>query len=267
MEKFFVKPKPEADPVEKVLLSPSDVEHKLREGIKTEAIKDVVWQMYELVKKIAPHADQYDSIISDDASGRLVSLFLKKVLDPLRSKGSLPLKLRFIVGDKNDPGRSLRIEGFLMKNKENLGKILLSTEFIYSGNTIEDFIRALEFSGIPFDLAALTVSADTLSRGYGNLNIDLMGSRVSVNNGSEHILYSGEISSEGLSFYGKEKFAGVKKNRNNPSLFPLRYKGLKGEGLSAEEKETKEKEVQQHVNQARRDIDLLAKRVVEFLEK
>lgn len=267
MEKFFVKPKPEADPVEKVLLNPSDIEHKLGEGIKTEAIKDVVWQMYELVKKIAPHADQYDSIISDDASGRLVSLFLKKVLDALRSKERFPLKLRFIAGDKDDPDRSRRIERFLMKNKENLGKILLSTEFIYGGGTIKDFVNALESSGIPFDLAALTISADVLSKSSKNLNFDLTGNRVSIEGGSAHVLYSGEISNEGLSFYGQEKSAGVKKYRSGGLLFPLRYKDLVGEGLSAEEKQTKEKEVQQHINQARRDIDLLAKRVAEFLEK
>lgn len=267
MEKFFVKHKPEADPMEKVLLNRSDIEHKLREGIKTEAIKDVVWQMYELVKKIAPHADQYDSIISDDASGRLVSLFLKKVLDTLRSKGSLPLKLKFIVGDKNDPDRSLRIKKFLVKNKENLGKVLLSTDFISGGETIKDFINALESSGVPFDLATLTISADTFSESSKNLNLDLIGNRVSIESGSEHALYPGEISSQGLSFYGQEKSAGVKKYRGGPLLFPFRYKDLVGEGLPDEERRSKEKEVQQYVNQARRDIDLLAKRVAESLEK
>lgn len=249
------------------MLDSLDMKHKLGEGIKTEAIKNVVWQMYALVKKIASHADQYDSIISDDASGRLVSLFLKKVLDTLRSKGSLPLKLRFIAGDQNDPDRSLRMERFLTKNKENLGKVLLSTEFIYYGKTIKDFIKALESSGIPFDLAALTISTDALSKDSENLNIDLMGNRVSIKNGSEHVFYYGENSSEGLSLYGQEKSAGVKKYRGGGLLFPLRYKDLVGEGLSTEEKQTKEKEVQQRVKEARRDIELLAKRVVEFLEK
>src|SRR3989338_10702411 len=102
----------------------------LSEGIETSVIKDLSFDMFKLARNLKERALTYDTIVSDDASGRLVSLFLKKVFDGLRKKQNQPpVKINFISSGRSISKDKLNaINNFLDKNKNKFGRVLLVTE-------------------------------------------------------------------------------------------------------------------------------------------
>ena len=75
----------------------------------------------------------YDTILSDDASGRLVSLFLREIIDRQRKKlgKNGELRTNFIAAGHRFPMKS--VEGFIVEHKKDFGRTLVATEYIASG--------------------------------------------------------------------------------------------------------------------------------------
>ncbi len=98
-------------------------------------------QVFELHR-----ANPFSSIVSDEASGRFVTVFLRKVL---RSNSALPVVCV-------DPGRDLS-EAFAQNElRRHLGsRPLLATEAIYSGKACVHIVTALREIGLSPVVAAL----------------------------------------------------------------------------------------------------------------
>lgn len=224
----------------------------LTEGIENIRIKDVALYMFKLARELKERALGYDTILSDDASGRLVSLFLKRVFDGLRKKQNQPpVGIRFIASGRwLSAEKPHAIKDLLFENKEKLGKVLLVTEYIETGKSIAKIVKILNSFGIDFDLAALTVSNVT-----GRVR-DLRRS------GLRGDFFFGNESYErgGMQLHGKSSLSGVTKNTESGSPFPERFK----DKTTVEEKRLR---VQEVVNRSRKDIDNLAKKTIELLEK
>lgn len=246
MERIPELPKTRGQEEEKQFLNSPELQERLSEGIETVLIKELVLEMAELANKTKEKALEYDSIISDDASGRLVSLFLKRVFDVSRKKAKLPLlNLRFIAG-----GRHMileteeNIKKYLEKNKEKLGRVLLVTEYVERGESLKNLISLFGLLGIDFDIAALTVRED----GLKNLQSVQWGGK----------LYYGDLSTRGLRAHGRIAESGV--FRKGVSPFPHR-------SFEREGREEDRIRVKRETAQARKDIKLLAKKVLKLLEK
>lgn len=157
-----------------------------------------------LVLELGPKLQEYETVLSDDASGRLVSLLLWKVINKKRrAVGLKSADICFIAGGYRGDlseydGKSKRapaLTEFINSKKASLGQVLLVTEYIHSGRSIKNLIEMLEECGAMFDLASVSI----------NKNPEEYPSKI------RNRLYYGAIGDEGMSFYGKPFIAGVEK--------------------------------------------------------
>lgn len=226
-----------------------DAEEKLRKINITELMKNLkatsFWEkeglvaLIKLVGKLAKKIGEYENIISDDASGRLVSLTLQKIINRIRVNHNKNLaKILFVAGGAGINNRKLSINKLIENNKDKLGKTLLVTDYIQSGESIEQLIKILDSNNINFDVAAISVENDPESK------------NVSYSENLLKRLYYGEHGMAGLVFYSKGFFAGVYKNANTKEPFPERDF----------DKPTKA------MRDVREDINLIADKIIEAIK-
>ncbi len=206
---------------------------QLRKMIKTELFsrQETLEDLSRLVFELGDKITDYDTILSDDASGRLVSRLLWEISSTERKKiAKKTANGYFIAGGqpiKRDNDKA--ITAFLEKNKQKLGKTLLVTEYIESGKSIMSLIKLLENEGIDFDVA--TVSIHFPPQEYNR--------RLSKR------LYYGSEGPSGEFLYGHPLFAGVRKLRpiagepvtRHESAHPYAHKDWTEEGLVQEARE------------------------------
>ena len=132
---------------------------------------------FELKEEI-PH---YDTIISDDVSGRLVSLFLREVINKEKIEiNEQPVQTYFIAGvsscyeDDFNKAKVKKIEEFISLKFPSIKKALLVTEFIANGNTLNPIVKNLEKQDISFDIASVSISLEFLDK---FLDIDMKQKR------------------------------------------------------------------------------------------
>ncbi len=163
----------------------------------------VVQAAARLVVELRDRLPRYDTILSDDASGRLVSLLLKRIIDHKKEEAGGKKTATFFLASGRHSSTAIdkSIRKFISKKKNELGKTLLVTEYIETGKSIEKLAKALEDKHIDFDIAALSI--DRLPQHYGNSEFP------------RH-LYYGSLGKQGLSFYDQESFGGVTKGEKGP---------------------------------------------------
>lgn len=170
-----------------------------------------------LTLELGDRLEQYDTILSDDASGRLVTLLLKNIADRKRKeKGQNPTRVFFVAGghyekEEKKPAKNA-VEEFIASKREELGKTLLVTEHIFSGKSIMLLINILENQGVDFDVAAVSI----LSRPYSTE--DTYDYRLTKR------LYYGSIGNAGYYMYGQRLQAGVHKTiKGQTQAHPVKH--------------------------------------------
>ena len=226
-----------------------DVEERLRKINIIELMKNFkaisFWEkegltaLLKLIIKLKENIGKYESIVSDDASGRLVSLILQKIANKIRKDNDKDqIRVLFIAGGSGIQNRKIAINKLIENNKNKLGRTLLVTDYIQTGESIEKFMEILNDNNINFDVAAVSVSDDPKS--------------------SHHLysknllkrLYYGEFGNAGLQFYSRISFAGVYKNSTSREPFPeLQYNKTTDE-----------------MKNIREDINLLADKAIEAIK-
>src|SRR3989338_7037828 len=117
--------------------------------------KITIEYLARLVLELRERILQYYTILSDDASGRLPSLLILKIIKKLKG-GNMP-QIYFLAGGRyTELERREQIRIFLKKNKDKFGKTLLVTEYIRTGGSIGNLIALLEKDNIIFDTASVT---------------------------------------------------------------------------------------------------------------
>ena len=104
-----------------------------------------------LLVKLRDQIKSFDSIIGDDSSGRLVSLFMKSTIENVADKN---IPTFFLQGRK---GLTEKRKKFLTGKKDGLGKTLVITEFIERGGNIKNLTKPLEELGIDFQVASAQI--------------------------------------------------------------------------------------------------------------
>ncbi len=177
----------------------------------------------------------YGTIISDDASGRLVSLFFRKIVNEKREElGKEPTSTYFLTprrGMYKEVNRG--IESFLKEKVNPQEKVLIATEHIDSGASLSTMVRSLENQDVEFDIASISI----------NKNFRLP-------DGLERKVIYASRSKDGLALYNGV-FTGVTKNI--PEDIGIHPKKRQGE------------EAQRFLNQARDEIGLIADEVSKVL--
>lgn len=186
----------------------------------------------------------YQLIIGDDASGRNPALLLNRVIqDIYQEKGYELPKILFFAGSKQvpeeeKPEKIKRISDFLTHGKDSsyynfdgVKKVLIVTDFIETGASLDPIVSALQGQGIDFDVASISGS---LEERWGKT-----------------IFYGSDSDSPPL-MYGKDSLSGVyKNNKNSGDIFSKPTAGNL-EGIMDK------KDVNKNVADTREDVALLA---------
>jgi len=168
----------------------------------------IIEALARLTLELGDRFGQYDTIISDDASGRLMALLLKDIADRKRKeKDKSSTRIFFIAGGqhkKEDIEPAIEaVEKFIMRRRDELGKTLLVTEHISSGKSTTRLINILEDQGIDFDVATISI-------------FPYPDSPTSFDYKLRSRLYYGEISTTGDSLWKQTLPAGVHKVLEGP---------------------------------------------------
>lgn len=213
----------------KSVINFDDLKKKVRSKIfKKEVIIDLLLLAYKLKDKLSA----YKTFLSDDASGRLVTLFLRKIA---KSKGLSPQT--FFIASGRDTDLS-KVKKFLKSKKEGMGKVLVITEYIGSGDSISNLSRLLTSIKIDHKIATLYM------HGMGFVKSEVMN-KITVGNLS---LFSGVPP-----LYHAEKFSGVTKSNEYKEVIKRAHPERSKEAFN------KELSNQNPLKIARQDINIIAK--------
>lgn len=113
---------------------------------------------YRLSKNLYDNLLDFDTIIVDDASGRLVGLFTWHLVNLARNDNDLsPARIIFIAGGRDiTDDREQNISTFFQH--QNIQNALLVTEYASSGQSIQKLKQILENNQIPVQTAALSTN-------------------------------------------------------------------------------------------------------------
>jgi hypoxanthine phosphoribosyltransferase len=163
----------------------------------------------KLVENLGEKLATYDTILSDDASGRLVSLVLRKVINEARKSKGVEGGVRtyFLAVGEHGHKISDEIKKFIQTKKPEIKKVLVVTEYIDSGKSIGKIIDILDDLNFNFDIATLSLS----------------GKLTSYKHSITNRLYYGESNSVlGVTFWGNNEMTGVKKGVHDISPHPVK---------------------------------------------
>lgn len=118
---------------------------------------------------------EYTIIIGDDTSGRIPTVIIGGVIKELYNKKNLPSPLvRFIAGGSfshkgivskfNEYAEKLRGEGEEQFGSNRAQKVLIVTEFMGTGRTLEPLIMNFKAKGMPCDVAAVGFGKNIFQR-------------------------------------------------------------------------------------------------------
>lgn len=252
-ESLFLKPKEKKTKQEvpaRLDLSGLDQEKLLAE-MQSDIFKheELIEALMKLVENLGSKLGDYEMILSDDASGRLPSLFLRKIINAIREKGKKESAKTFFVAGGRHPnerkeGTKSEIEHFIAGKKPK-GRMLLVTEYIETGRSIERIMDVLDNQSIDYDVATVSVGRDPKEDPYYSEKL------------KKRLIY-GKVGMSGIKLFNKPAYSGVTKST---------------ESLNEEE----EQKMSPHphrsnraepnlMRQAREDIEILAQAVIDKIK-
>ena len=123
----------------------------------------LLYGIAKLLRQIGPNIDTYDVVISDEVSGRLLSLLLSRLINNRRHvKNNTGIRTYFLVKNGNDESKQYVLP-------DNLKKGLLVTELVGTGKSIRILRNMLSSSNIELDVACLS---------FGNFNGNFLHSKL-----------------------------------------------------------------------------------------
>jgi hypoxanthine phosphoribosyltransferase len=229
-----------------------------------EEIKGLLEPMKKILERLRPdiEAGAYQLVIGDDASGRIPTLIVSKVIKEIyRTKGYPELDIRFIAGGGSGYGQTslseitLSLKEHVLSPKilserrelireikdDSEGKLkraLIVTDIIETGKSLRPLVTALNSEGMAVDIAAVNAAPE--NRKYYSKNI--LGSRVINGCGSPNI-------------YSKPYISGVEKNVGD--LFAESYKKVQEHGIPPED-------IQKDIYDAREDVKEISRRLMDW---
>jgi len=202
---------------------------ELSTEMKTSSFKDIkaLEMFFKLVGNLHDKLATYDTIISDDSSGRLVSLVLRKVIEEAKKRKRIEggVHTYFVAAGRHGHRITNQMSDFLQSKKPEIQKALVVTEYIETGQSIGRIVDVLRSLDIKFDIATLSIS-NKLSRYSSKI--------------TRRLYYGEPNSSDGLKFYNRKNMTGITKSDTSPHPVKSREPDF------------------EEINNARQDINRLA---------
>ncbi|MDX1535730.1 MAG: hypothetical protein R3346_03155 [Candidatus Spechtbacterales bacterium] len=223
--------------------------NKMQNAERLRAIDEAMEGFGKIVLELKEKIGDYDAILSDDASGRLISLILREVFKNEKGEG---LPTNFVLAGRylEYPRRIEKMKEYLEDRLEGVEKILIVTEYIETGRGLSKLLNVLREMGIDFDIAALSTSRALPQVSYLESFDDLIVGKKDSNIGVNL-------------FYKRPEYSGVDKQRQGayprdemPDISELPAHPAKARKFNAET-----------VNEARHDVKIIAEELSKLLEK
>lgn len=260
-----------------------------KNGYNFEEIKKLEEPIGNLVVQLEEGilGERYDAIIGDDASGRIPTLVIRKIIedrihklhpDLTAEEQREALKTYFVTGaasvtyeqfKKVFPVGSIldNMKGPIDQSNADLLKYfksikpkikkraLLITEYIATGDSITGLAKTLKKVGIPFDVASVIVKSQAYDK--ANKNISLSG-------GS---LFMGGFGHALPDIYGQKHISGVVKKTSEfekgSQKLDIHTKPFLKEISEKNETDFKYEDPSKDIAMAREDVSLMADRILE----
>lgn len=191
----------------------------------------------ELLPAIRSH--EYSTIVGDDSSGRVATLVLRKFIAEAYKRDGVesPKTIFYAGGYTKDPrgGRDYKnpkvfdaIAEDFKKVKKDSGKVLIVTEYIIRGATMDNLVFALAQSGAECEVATLAMAEgkDKFLHEHNNLQTLI----------KTKIISGGEITPDKMiPFYNEPEIAGVKKEWVSKNIHTRPLGKIKGDVSNAKE--------------------------------
>ena len=211
--------------------------------------------MISLAEKLKDKIEkgEYDTLISDDVGGRIPTLILREImLGKGRYDNENKLNTFFVAGGRNPDLEAL--DEYFKSKASVAGKVLLITECMFSGWSIERLRKLLEKNHIKdFDVASVYSKGEAMQRFPKQFGLF----------GKRRGLFYGKKSNSVPSLYGVDKvIGGVKKRSGAQHPFSLRKGFLESKDV-LDNSLGRATESQEHVKKAREDVHTMAERVLE----
>jgi len=134
----------------------------LAEKISTPPLKDrkFLESMARLILELGDDLPTYDTVLSDEISGRLPTLILMNIIDRKRREKGIQTKVKtyFLTGgDMLNHQHLFSVENFIRGSSGKIKKALLVTDAISTGRSVMEFSNILESANVDFDIATVSI--------------------------------------------------------------------------------------------------------------
>jgi hypothetical protein len=210
-----------------------------------EITRTIVESLNFLTREIQDEIPYYDSIIGDDVSGRLPTLFFREIINKKKAEENKePVQTYFLTSKR---GRKKEINEGIHQfiSKKEIKKTLVVTEHVGSGYSLKPIVSSLKENNIDYDIVAISRDHFIL---FNNLDPEIKEIRKKLKFYSE--------GTDGLFFHTNfhiKKLGGIEKDRHEKTKIHSN-------------REIIDKNHREAINQARKDIALIADVVYKNLE-
>ena len=194
-----------------------------------------------LVIELEDEIQNYDTLLSDDASGRRVTLFFKELINKKREALGKSRVQTYFLANRGVRNRQA-IEEFIRQKKSSIHKALLVTEHISTGQSINGLAEAIGKEHVDFDVAAVSIS-QRLGEYYHK-----------IGDWIKRLRYGTRGDMAGLILYNQPSMAGVTKN-----------KGYEDKGAGSAHPTKYEKPDRELMKRARHDMKLMAEEISKLI--
>lgn len=223
------------------------------------------------LKDMIDHGE-YNTLISDEAAARLPTLILREVIKNKAPNGK-DLNTYFLalgegmhpdidpisIEDRDESERKFLLDNpqkFILRNKDSLKKALIVTEHIHTGNTIVQIMREFDEVGYTnYDIATISQYHDYFKNWVEN---------------DGHKFFTGkgiDITKTNSKGIGYKRLSGVRKEEDGASYyqdekFRRAIFGAHPVRRFSPGSSNYDKEEQDNVNKARKDIKIIAQEII-----
>lgn len=217
----------------------------------------------KILSQLKPHIDsgEYKVIIGEDASGRIPAFAMHKILSAIyQANGFSPPQTRFVAGSRDNTW----LKDIFQKKKSNLreyieelrsflgvddteGRMLIVTEYIQTGRSLQLLVDLLNEAGIKYDIATFGIE-----RGGVHEELEEKWGAQIVSGSNQNPLLN-----------GLHRYGGVVKDNPNIHARKLRDGDKEYHGYGGEiENEIFDEYTQARINTSRKRASQLAEKIV-----
>ncbi len=221
---------------------PKDIEIEPSEN---RDVKDLWSPCLEIIYKLREQIEgaEYGSVVGDDASGRIPTLIIGNAISKIYERNGDKSPQILVLAGGGGELKTEKIVSYLeesaARGKFDIGrKVLLVTDFLVTGSSIDPILAALRKIGVEYDVSSVSSTRD---ESYWS---NTLKTKAAIGRGRDE-----------PKIYGKHHLSGVYKRSDEVTSRPFK------------EFAKDENEAQELINQSRKDAAQVSDSIVDYYEK